>query len=79
MPNASLIFFVVGFLSFKAAEKRGVSIQGRDGALRRPRRVQRRIGRRGSNTIEHSFSPLNTGWDGAARHPYLVLVEFRCA
>jgi hypothetical protein len=22
-------------------------------------------------SLKHSFSPLNAGWDGAARHPYL--------
>jgi hypothetical protein len=45
---------------------------GRDGALRRPRRVQRRNIECDSHFLEHSFSPLNAGWDGAARHPYLL-------
>jgi hypothetical protein len=22
-------------------------------------------------SLKHSFNPLNAGWDGAARHPYL--------
>jgi hypothetical protein len=25
-----------------------------------------------SRALEHSFSPLNAGWDGAARRPYLT-------
>jgi hypothetical protein len=28
---------------------------------------------------EHSYSPLNAGWDGAARHPYLTVVVSRHA
>jgi hypothetical protein len=43
---------------------------GRDGALRCPRRVQRRNIRRDSHVLDYSFSPLNAGCDGAARHPY---------
>jgi hypothetical protein len=42
----------------------------RDGALRRPRRVQRRNMESDSGRPEHSFSPLNAGWDIAARRPY---------
>jgi len=38
------------------------------GALRRPRRVQRRNLECDSRVLEHSFSPpLDAGWDGAAR------------
>jgi hypothetical protein len=47
---------------------------GRDGALRRPRRVQWRNRYFDSYAIEHLFSPLNAGWDGAARHPYQTIV-----
>ena len=42
---------------------------GRDGALRRPRRVQRRNPECNSRVIELPFGPLNAGWDGAARRP----------
>jgi hypothetical protein len=38
--------------------------------LRRPRRVQRRNRSYDSQIIDHLFSPLDAGWDGAARHPY---------
>jgi hypothetical protein len=43
---------------------------GRDGALRRPRSVQRRNMRCDPHILQYLFSPLNAGWDGAARHPY---------
>jgi hypothetical protein len=41
---------------------------GRDGALRCPRRDQRRNAHLSSRAIEHSFRPLNAGGDIAARH-----------
>ena len=56
--------------------------QWRCGALRRPRRVQRRNRNCDPHVVEHSFSPLNAGWDGAARHPYqmgAVVQMRRCA
>jgi hypothetical protein len=34
------------------------------------RRVQRRNMRCDSHVLDYSFSPLNAGCDGAARHPY---------
>jgi hypothetical protein len=39
----------------------------KDGALRRSRRVQRRNMKYDSDLLERSFSPLDAGWDGAAR------------
>jgi hypothetical protein len=45
---------------------------GGDGALCRPRSVQRRNKRYDSRVIEHLFNPLNAGWDGAANHAYLT-------
>jgi hypothetical protein len=53
--------------------------QWKGGALRRPRRVQRRSGRFDSHVIRHWFSPLNAGWDGAARRPHLMLVVSKYA
>jgi hypothetical protein len=47
--------------------------------LRRPRRVQRRNRECDSHVLERSFSPLNAGWDSAARHPYLSGVVSRCS
>jgi hypothetical protein len=52
--------------------------RGRDGALRRPRRVQWRNMRSDSHVIKHLFSPLNADWDGAARHPYQMVTVFTC-
>src|SRR5262249_25000130 len=43
---------------------------GRDGALRRPRRVQRRNVSRSADVLTGSFRPLNAGGDIAARCPY---------
>jgi hypothetical protein len=43
---------------------------GRDGALRRPRRVQRRNNHCDGHVMEYSFSPLDAGWDGAAHRSY---------
>src|SRR6185437_15165627 len=43
---------------------------GRDGALRRPRRVQRRNGNL-STRSKILFRPLNADGDAAARRPYL--------
>jgi hypothetical protein len=43
---------------------------GRGGAPRCPRRVQRRNIECDSHVTDHSFSPLNAGWEGAARHRY---------
>jgi hypothetical protein len=48
------------------------AVGGRDGALRRPRRVQRRNMRCDSFAL-HAFRPLDAGGDGAARRPYLSL------
>jgi hypothetical protein len=31
------------------------------------------IGAGDSRVIEHLFSPLNAGWDGAAHHPYQMV------
>jgi hypothetical protein len=28
-----------------------------------------------SHILDHSFSPLNAGWDGAARHSYQVVED----
>jgi hypothetical protein len=44
---------------------------GRDGALRRPRRVQRRNAEACSEVRTHSFRPLTAGGDSAARRPHL--------
>ena len=48
----------------------GIPSIGRDGALRRPRRVQRRNERRDSHVPHGSFRPLHAGGDIAARCPY---------
>src|SRR6266404_8310513 len=48
---------------------------GRDGALRRPRRVQRRNERCDPPVTRDSFRPLNAGGDIAARCPYQRLVR----
>jgi len=45
-------------------------IRGLDGALRRPRIVQRRNNRYESHVFRRLLSPLIAGWDGAARRPY---------
>jgi hypothetical protein len=44
------------------------------GALRRLRRVQRRNRHYDSHVMEHLFSPLDAGWDGAPRHSYQMVV-----
>jgi hypothetical protein len=44
--------------------------QGRDGALRCPRRLQGRIGLLKKGRQFPVFRPLNAGGDAAARRPY---------
>jgi hypothetical protein len=41
------------------------------------RRVQRRNIRCDSHVLDYSFSPLNAGCDGAARHPYQHAGSFK--
>jgi hypothetical protein len=66
---------LVGFIGQSLID--GRQLNSRDGTLRRQRRVQRRKMHGDSHVIQHSFSPLNAGWDGAARHPYQTVVVFR--
>jgi hypothetical protein len=61
------------FLEFTGLES-DVS-PGRDGALRRPRRVQRRNGRFDAHVVGHSFRPLNAGGDIAARCSYQIVFQ----
>ena len=52
-------------------------LRGRDGALGRPRRVQRRLN--GSRRLrDNALRPLDAGEDAAARRPYLLIVHFDC-
>src|SRR5438094_3142239 len=53
----------------------GMPSIGRDGALRRPRRVQRRNERCDPAVTRDSFRPLHAGGDIAARCPYQRLVR----